>query len=187
MLKKPMTLSIFAFAIFGSAYLYAQNSTPSSQAKPQAIAQLDVQRYMGQWHEIARLPVSFQKKCSHDITANYSLNPDKTVRVVNTCRTKENDIKSAEALAKSVNEGNSKLKVSFLPKGLRWIPFTKGDYWVLRIDPDYQTVLVGGSSHKYLWILSRQPHIDESVYQDYLKTAQQQGYDTSKLIRNPQK
>lgn len=49
--------------------------------------------------------------------------------------------------------------------------FTKGDYWVLRVDSNYQVALVGGPSHKYLWILSRSPQLDEATYQSYLQTA----------------
>ena len=75
------------------------------------------------------------------------------------------------------------MKVSFLPKGLRWVPFSKGDYWVLRVDEDYQVALVGGPSHRYLWLLSRTPDVDEAVIEDYLNTAKAQGYDLSKLIR----
>jgi apolipoprotein D and lipocalin family protein len=80
----------------------------------------------------------------------------------------------------------SELKVSFLPAGLRWLPFTKGDYWVLRVDPEYQVALIGGPTHKYLWILSKNPHLDEATYQSYLETARQYGYDLSNLIKTPQ-
>ena len=166
-----LSLSTTAFA----------NTAP--QGTPQAIEKLDVERYMGKWYEIGRLPASFQKKCVGDVTAQYSLNADQSVKVVNTCRTKEGALESSEALAKAVNEGKSKLKVSFLPKGLRWLPFAKGDYWVLRIDDSYNTVLVGGKSTKYLWILSRSPQIDDATYQSYLNTAKQQGYDISKVMR----
>lgn len=177
MKKKFITIPLI-LAFCGMAH--AENT---AMGTPQAIESLDVNRYIGQWHEIARLPVSFQKKCISDVTANYSLNPDKTIKVINTCRTKEGVLDASEGLAKSTNAGNTKLKVTFLPQGLRWIPFTKGDYWVLRLDENYQTVLVGGSSHKYLWILSRNTTIDEATYQSYIATAKQQGYDISKLVR----
>jgi apolipoprotein D and lipocalin family protein len=150
---------------------------------PQAIATVDVEKYMGKWYEIARLPMYFQRKCVSDTTANYILNPDKTIRVLNRCKTESGEFQEAEGLATSANDGNSKLKVSFLPAGLRWIPFTKGDYWVLKIDPDYQVVLVGGPSHKYLWVLSRTPTIDASIYDEFIRTAQQNGYDTDELIK----
>lgn len=177
LLALPLILAFCAMS-------HAENTTTTG--KPQPIEKLDINRYVGQWHEIARLPVSFQKKCVSDVTANYSLNPDQSIKVINTCRTKEGTLDSSEGLAKSTNEGNTKLKVTFLPKGLRWIPFTKGDYWVLRLDENYQTVLVGGSSHKYLWILSRNADLDEATYQSYVATAKQQGYDVTKLIRTVQ-
>jgi apolipoprotein D and lipocalin family protein len=86
----------------------------------------------------------FQRKCIANITAQYSVNADQTIGVLNSCRIANGEIISSEGVAYSQNQGNSKLKVSFLPKGLRWIPFTKGHYWVLRVDPEYKVALVGG-------------------------------------------
>jgi apolipoprotein D and lipocalin family protein len=179
-LKNIVCAALLAVSV--PAIVMAQ-STPKPD--PVAVAAIDVNKYMGKWYEIARLPMYFQRKCVGDTTANYTLNPDNTIRVLNRCRIESGGFKEAEGLATSVNEGNSKLKVSFLPAGLRWIPFTKGDYWVLSIDPDYQTVLVGGPSHDYLWILSRSPAIDAVVYDELIKTAQKHGYDTSGLIKTP--
>lgn len=152
---------------------------------PQAVDKVDIQQYAGKWYEIAHLPMYFQRKCVADITAQYSVNADKTMGVLNSCRTASGEMISSEGIAYPQNEGNSKLKVSFLPKGLRWLPFTKGHYWVLRIDPDYKVALVGGPSDKYLWILSREPQIEDATYQSYLQTAQQYGYDVSKLVKMP--
>ncbi|MGB8697182.1 lipocalin family protein [Acinetobacter sp.] len=152
---------------------------------PQAVDKVDIQQYAGKWYEIAHLPMYFQRKCVADITAQYSVNADKTMGVLNSCRTADDEMIRSEGIAYPQNEGNSKLKVSFLPKGLRWLPFTKGHYWVLRIDPDYKVALVGGPSDKYLWILSREPQIEEATYQSYLQTAQQYGYDISKLVKMP--
>lgn len=152
---------------------------------PQAVDKVDIQQYAGKWYEIAHLPMYFQRKCVADITAQYSVNADKTMGVLNSCRTADGEMIRSEGIAYPQNEGNSKLKVSFLPKGLRWLLFTKGHYWVLRIDPDYKVALVGGPSDKYLWILSREPQIEEATYQSYLQTAQQYGYDISKLVKMP--
>lgn len=158
----------------------------AEKVEPKAVEQIDVNKYQGKWYEIAHLPMYFQRQCVSDTTAEYSLNADQTINVLNSCRTKSGEMDSSTGLAQAVNAGNSKLKVSFLPKGLRWIPFTKGDYWVLRVDPNYQTALVGGPTHKYLWILSRSPHLDEATYQSYLETARQQGYDLTELIKTKQ-
>lgn len=166
---------------------YAQVSATAAQinpsAEPKAVDAIDVQKYAGRWYEVARLPMYFQRNCVSDVQAKYSLNSDKTIKVRNQCMNKEGKLDVSEGVAYPQNDGNNQLKVSFLPKGLRWVPFSKGDYWVLRVDEDYQVALVGGPSHRYLWLLSRTPDMDEAVIEDYLNTAKAQGYDLSKLIR----
>ena len=159
--------------------------TQAQTVPPKAVDQVNLQQYAGQWHEIAHLPMYFQRNCVANTKAQYTLNPDQTMTVLNSCTTKEGKMISSEGVAYVQNEGNSKLKVSFLPKGLRWLPFTKGHYWVLRLDPDYKVALVGGPTDKYLWILSRDTQIDDATYQSYLNTAKQYGYDVDKLIRTP--
>ncbi|MGG2098846.1 lipocalin family protein [Acinetobacter haemolyticus] len=166
-----------------SSFAFAQSQAP----KNQAVERIDIQQYAGKWYEIAHLPMFFQRNCVGDTTAEYRLNYDNTVKVVNRCRNKQNQIDQAEGIAYPQNEGKSKLKVSFLPKGLRWVPFTKGDYWILRVDPDYQVALVGGPSQKYLWILSRTPKLNEQIYNDYVETARQYGYDVEHLVKTSHK
>ncbi|MFH7807140.1 lipocalin family protein [Acinetobacter sp. BSP-153] len=160
-------------------------TTRAEMVRPQAVNQVDIQKYGGKWYEISHLPMYFQRKCIANITAQYSVNADQTIGVLNSCRTANDEMVSSEGVAYPQNRGNSKLKVSFLPKGLRWIPFTKGHYWVLRVDPEYKVALVGGPSNKYLWILSREPQLDEATYQSYINTAKDYGYDVTKLIKLP--
>lgn len=154
-----------------------------AETQVKAVEKVDIDQYIGKWYEIARLPMYFQRKCASDTTAEYAINTSKTLKVLNTCQTKQGKINTAHGLATVKNTGNSQLTVSFLPTGLRWLPFTQGDYWILRVDSDYTVALVGGPSKKYLWILSRTPTIDDKLYQSYLDTAKQQGFDISKLIR----
>ncbi|MBJ8440129.1 lipocalin family protein [Acinetobacter junii] len=158
-------------------------SFPTFANTPKAVDKIDINQYVGKWYEIAHLPMYFQRQCVSDTSAKYAIKADNTISVLNSCRTAAGEMKSSEGVAYPQNQGKSQLKVSFLPKGLRWLPFTKGDYWVLRVDPDYKVALVGGPSTKYLWILSKTPTIDEATYQSYLQTAKQQGYDLSNLIK----
>ena len=85
------------------------------------------------------------------MTANYSLNKNGNMKVDNSCYTKDGKFKQSigEAFVKNA-PFNSKLKVSFLPKAIRWLPVGRGDYWVLKIDENYETVLVGGPDKKYV-------------------------------------
>lgn len=178
--------SIFVGTAIALSSLTFSAMTQAETMAPQAVDKVDIQRYAGQWYEIAHLPMYFQRKCVANTTAQYTVNPDKTMAVLNSCSTADGGKISSDGVAYPQNEGNSKLKVSFLPKGLRWLPFTKGHYWVLRLDPDYKVALVGGPSDKYLWILSRDAQIDDATYQSYLDTAKKYGYDVSKLIKTPQ-
>lgn len=178
--------SMYKFATFGIFSFIISVTSHAETIAPQAVDKIDIKQYAGKWYEISHLPMYFQRKCVANTTAQYSINNNQTVSVLNSCRTATGEVISSEGVAYPQNPGNSKLKVSFLPKGLRWLPFTKGDYWVLRIDPEYKVALVGGESNKYLWILSRDTKIDEKIYQSYLDTAKSYGYDVSKLVKTPQ-
>ncbi|TKT69833.1 lipocalin family protein [Aquamicrobium sp. LC103] len=147
-----------------------------------AVPHLDLDRYLGRWYEICRLPLKYEDETATDITATYSLADNGKVRVDNRCFDAEGQPTQALGEASPVDEANSRLKVSFLPKGLRWIPFTEGDYWVLKIDPDYQVSLVGTPDRKNLWVLSRSPELPQSTTQEYLDEARSQGFDLSSLI-----
>lgn len=174
---KRGTMALLGLAVL-SAVALAKPANP-----PQTVSQVDLNRYLGTWYEVARFPMYFQRKCASDVSATYGLQGNGNVSVLNQCRKADGEIMASKGEANAVDRSNSKLKVSFLPKGLRWIPLTKGDYWILKLDDNYQTALVGAPNRKYLWILSRTPILDEQTYQQYVDAAKQQGFDTSKLMR----
>jgi len=100
------------------------------------VADLKLPRYLGTWYEIARLPMSHEPVDCTDVTANYTLIDDGHVAVVNKCRV-DGEIEEAHGEACPVDKDPARLQVTFLPKGLRWLPFTKGDYWIIQVAPDY--------------------------------------------------
>ncbi len=158
----------------------------SDASHPVTVASVDLQRYLGTWYEIARLPMRHEPEDYRDITATYSLNPEGTVKVQNRARDGKGEPQESVGEATVVEgSGNAKLEVSFMPDGLKWIPFTKGDYWILRLDPEYRTALVGSPDHKYLWLLSREPVLAPQVQQEFLDAAREQGYDLADLIITP--
>lgn len=157
------------------------------QDDPRTVASVDLQRYLGQWHEIARLPERHEPADYTRVTATYSLNTDGTIRVDNRALNADGGSEQAIGEARVVEgSGNAKLEVSFLPDGLKWIPFTRGDYWVLRLDDDYQTALVGTPDRKHLWLLARSPTLDPATRQSFLETATREGFDLTQLILTPQ-
>lgn len=147
-----------------------------------AIPSLDLNRYLGRWYEITRLPQKHEDATATDITAHYSLKDNGKIRVDNRCFDKDSQPAQAIAEAEPVDGSNSKLKVNFLPAGLRWIPFTDGDYWVLKIDAEYQVALVGTPNRDYLWVLAREPMVPPEKLEEYLSEARRQGFDLTGLI-----
>ncbi|MRR07394.1 MAG: hypothetical protein EG828_10710 [Deltaproteobacteria bacterium] len=127
------------------------------------------------WYEIARYPNNFQKDCRKS-SAFYSLREDGRVTVVNRC-SRDSGKEEAHATAKVVDSTtNARLKVSFF-----W-PFY-GDYWILALDDEYSYAVVGTPDRKYLWILSRTPEMEESLYNNLLLKIQEQGFEPNRLLK----
>lgn len=174
----------FAMAIGASSIL----TLAHAQTDPlQAVEKIELNKYLGTWHEVVRKPLYFQRKCDSNVIANYSLNKNGNIKVDNSCYTKDGKFKQTigEAFVQNA-PSNSKLKVSFLPKIIRWLPVGRGDYWVLKIDENYETVLVGEPDKKYMWILSRSQQPQPEVVQEYLNYAESIGYDLSDVIKTKQ-
>ena len=151
-----------------------------------SVPALELGRYLGLWYELGRLPLRFEDDGARDVTAEYSLNDDGTVQVDNRCLDEDGEPTQALGSATPDEEHPGRLRVTFLPEALRWIPFTTADYWVLRIDDAYEHALVGTPDRKHLWLLGRQPHTSDAVEQEYLQTARDQGFDLEGWIRPSQ-
>lgn len=155
----------------------------TSQAPVVTVEQVELSRYLGTWYEIARKPMWAEDDGARDITATYELKDDGRIRVLNRCLDEEGRIEEAEGEAVPLDGTNAKLTVSFLPAGLRWLPFTRGDYWIMRLDPAYNIALVGTPDRKYLWLLARNAKLDEATVADWLRWAAEDGFDLSDVIR----
>lgn len=136
------------------------------------INSLNLERYLGEWYEIARFDHIFERGMTKT-KAFYALREDGKIDVINSGM-KNGEEKISKGKAKTT-EKPALLKVSFFG------PFYS-DYRIMFLDEDYQYVLVGGSSEKYLWILARQPQLNQEVKVAILAEATNRGYDVSKLI-----
>ena len=168
MMKKSI-LILFTAMIFNSVI---------PQKTPSVVSTVDLNRYMGMWYEIARLPNYFERKLKCT-SANYTLRDDGRITVLNKGYYLTDPQKSTSARGVAwIPDRNSpaKLKVQFF-----W-PFS-GDYWIMELDKEYRYVLVGDPSHKYLWILAREKEMDEQTYNMLLSKAVENGYDVKSIIR----
>lgn len=167
-----------------TALLLSMASTGAIASTPvTAVADLDLERYAGTWHEIARLPMWFQRKCEKDVTAHYAPKPDGTVAVHNACVTAEGETIGSDGVARRPEPyARGKLQVRFAPAWLSWLPLVWADYWVIALDDDYRWAMVGQPGRKYLWILSREPSLDRKTFEALKAQAVAMGYDLAPLI-----
>lgn len=176
--NKPFQLQsgkgLLAFATCLLAILFY--SAPMNAQTLQTVQHVDLNKYAGKWFEIASFPQRFQKRC-HCTTAEYTPSDKGYVIVENRCNKdsatgKQSYIKGKAFVTK--NSGNAKLKVQFF-----W-PF-RAKYWIIDLAPDYSFAVVSHPNRKSLWILSRTPKMDETIYQQIIKKLEARGFDCSKL------
>lgn len=148
------------------------------------VALVDLSRYSGTWHEIARLPMWFQRHCV-DSKAIYTSRPDGRVGVHNECETDSGGLDQVNGVATVVDQKtNARLNVVFDNFFARLFGSSRqGNYWILDLDPDYRVAMVGTPDRRYLWILSRTPHLDEPTYELLVAKALELGFPVKDLIR----
>ena len=174
MIANIFLLTFLTFAAFAAVVL------EDRKQELEVVQSVDLNRYVGRWYEISRMPNSFQKKCADTVTADYTIRADGKIEVLNRCRKASGEYTTAKGKAKIVDKKtNAKLKVTFF-----W-PFY-GDYWILDLGPNSEYAVVGEPGRKYLWILSRSPRMDEALYQQLIQKMATKGFDTGKLIRTSQ-
>lgn len=171
---KKKLISIMNLVLFLTAC-----SSPQEKETPQLVTvkHVDLERFIGLWYEIAKIPNSFQDQCAYGTTAEYKIDDDGDIIVTNSCYDDEGKIDVAEGLAKVVDKKTSaKLEVNFFSiLGIR--PFW-GDYWIIGLDDNYQWAVVGTPNRKYGWILSRTPSLPDSTMKNIFEILKSQHYNS---------
>lgn len=159
------------------------NAADTNEVK--TVAHVDLEKYTGNWYEIARIPNSFQDKCIGNVTAYYNLRPDGKVQVVNRCLKEGGETEKSEGIGKVVDpETNAKLKVSFF--SIFGINLFWGDYWILYLDKSYDNVVVGGPKRKYGWILSRKKELTPKELEPMYEALRKNGYNVEEFVPTKQ-
>jgi apolipoprotein D and lipocalin family protein len=173
----PQRFIATLLVVMASSLAIAQSVVPVN-----SVANLEVPRYLGRWYEIAKFPNRFQKKCVAETTAEYALQPDGSLSVLNQCRQANGEFESALGHARQVGGRHSaKLEVRFAPSWLGFLPFVWGNYWVIDLDGEYQLAAVSDPNREYLWILSRTPQVDSVRYEALLARLTGLGFDAKRL------
>ena len=148
---------------------------------PQGITVVDdfsLNRYLGTWHEIARLDNRFEKELD-PVSATYSLAADGSVKVVNKgydLNKKEwKTIQGRGVFLDDKNTTQGALKVSFFG------PFY-ASYNVIDLDrAGYRWAMVCGRDKSYFWILSKDSVMEQGLLNALVAKAATLGFDTARL------
>lgn len=142
---------------------------------------VDVGRYIGKWYAVSALPQFFTRKCLSQ-TAEYSIINEKTISVLNTCYKKNGKITDIKGSAVVVDaKNNARLIVTFDNFFTRLFR-VKGEYVIIKLDEGYDTVLVGSTDRKSMWILARTPSITPETFSEYKAYAKSLGFPVEKLV-----
>ena len=173
-MKRKHAVTGALIAIAGTSLLL--NSCRTIPKGVSAVDHFEKEKYLGKWFEIARLDYSFEKNLNN-VTAEYSLNNNGSIKVVNRGYNFKKE-KESKAVGKAKFVGSAtvgKLKVSFFG------PFYAG-YNVIAIDQAYKYALVAGKNHKYLWLLCREKTMPDNIKNEYLSIAKKAGYNVDELV-----
>ncbi len=160
------------FTLLLSCSLHAQVLTTASY--------VDIGRYVGKWYAITSLPQFFTRNCRAQ-TADYEVLTEKSISVLNTCiKGKGETTITGKAVVKNPKT-NAELDVTFNNFFTRLFR-VKGDYTIIKLDENYEYVLIGGKDRKSLWIMSRRPDMPLEVLEEYKAFAKKEGFDVSRLV-----
>lgn len=166
---KKIRMLMLSLVLLVAAYAYSSNRKDIDRS---TVTNVNLKDFMGRWYEIARLDHRFERGMT-DVTATYTLLDNGKIEVVNRGF---RDGKPTEAIGKAkTTDIPGQLRVSFF-----WEFYS--DYNILAMGKDGEWVLIGSKSPKYLWILARTQHLENSTLNYVIKLAQARGYDTDKLI-----
>lgn len=143
---------------------------------PPVVSDVDLGSFLGRWYEVASTKPFFQRDCVC-VTADYSLLPNDTVEVVNSCRKDEPSAELTEVVLNARTTKNpAKLKVGFGP-----FPAPFSNYWIVDLADDYRYAVISTRLRSPVWILSRTPEIDSHDLAGIYERLDHQGFRVSKI------
>lgn len=173
----------FLFLTLTALVLSACSSNGANYTPLETVPKVDLQRYLGEWNEIARIDHWFQEGCTSS-KAHYSMRKDGDIKVYNSCILLDKGGKDDAATGRAWvidNNSNAKLKVQFPLRGIK-LSFFAGDYWIIALDDEYSYAMVGDPKREYLWILAREETLPDEIMKMLLSKAKAEGFPVEKLV-----
>lgn len=179
-------LGLWTTALLIAAGLTATGSSTAVAAPPAPVPRLELDRYLGEWHQLAAVPQVFNLNCARDTTATYTLDPTGSIGVHNRCHTWTGGVDEIRGTA-TVNDPatNAQLHVSF--PGIPGQDGREGptNYIVSALGPDYSWALVTSPSRLSGFVLSRTPSLDATAWQQIDEEIRIAGQDPCIYLTSP--
>ena len=147
-----------------------------------SVAHVDLDRFMGDWFVIASKP-TFIEQDAYNAVESYARAGDR--QIATTFRFNkgafDGPLKVYQPTGYVTDDPSNAIW------GMQFIWPIKADYRVMYLSEDYSRTVIGRNKRDYVWIMARTPVIAEADYQTLVELIADQGYDTSKIRRVPQR
>ncbi|MHC5264022.1 lipocalin family protein [Streptomyces sp. UC4497] len=161
-------------------------AAPRAETEPAPVARVDLQRYLGKWHQIAAVPALYEAQCVKNAHALYSLSGTGTVSVKNSCTTVFGLTSSVKGDAKPLDAENARLNVSFAGVNGHYKHGKDANYIVVGLDDDYRWAVVTDSLRRSGFVLSRTPELGAEQTRAARTALRRAGVDPCRVAYTPQ-
>lgn len=176
MAEKTRTLFVLTMLLIGSGCQSFQHADPI-----RTMSYVDLERFAGDWYVLAAIP-TFIERDAYDAIESYEAPVDG--RVATTFRFREGGFNGPEKVFNPV--GFVREGTGNAIWGMQFVWPVKAEYRIVYVDDRYQYTIIGRSKRDYVWIMAREPDIDEAQYQALVAMVEAEGYDLNRLRRVPQ-
>lgn len=180
-MKAVPSLLLAASLLWASALAFKGGAHPLPRVEPQRMA--------GTWYELARLPDNLDRGCASDTTDHYAAQPDGTFTITSSCRTPTGRLETDVGRAWPTGEDRhnaARMKVSFMPRGLQWLPLKRSEWWVVMLDPADRFAVVSEPTGRHLKVLARSPALPAEQLGRIVDRLAADGYPARKLVLTKQ-
>lgn len=153
----------------------------AQQAPLETVEYVDLERFMGDWYVIAHIP-TFLEDTSYNAIERYELDEDGNIPTTFTFNEGGFDGKPKKYEPKGFVTDTDSNAIW----GMRFVWPIKADYRIIYLDEDYQVTIIGRNKRDFVWLMAREPQMDEAAYQDAMDMISEVGYDMSKMRKVPQ-
>lgn len=167
---KQFMLLLVLFGLYGC----------SGHPPMKTVERVDLERFMGDWYVIASIPTIFEKDIYNAIERYDRIAEDRIQTTFSFYKQGEAEKQVLTPVGYVEDDGSNALW------GMQFIWPFKADFRIVYLDENYRVTVIGRQKRDYVWIMAREPQMNDHRYGEIVAFVASLGYDTSKLVRVPQ-